>query len=164
MLWILSLTLSVCVFNFSSMLVNIYVVYCILKNICHRSYIAYHFIFVTLCLILCLYQCFIWQCICWDVNVHLSLNVNRTHIFCWWMQWTLSLTLSVCVFDFGSMLVNIYVVYCILKCICHRSYIAYHFLLSHYVSYYAIYVNFNQWISCNIFAGMSMCICHWIWI
>ena len=31
------------------------------------------------------------------------------------MQWTLSLTLSVCVFDFGSMLVNIYVVYCILS-------------------------------------------------
>ena len=42
------------------------------------------------------------------------------------------------------MLANIYVVYCILKCICHRSYIEYHFILSHFVSYYAIYVQFQS--------------------
>ena len=62
--------------------------------------------------------------------MHLSLNLD--------VMDALSLTLSVCVFDFGSMLANIYVVYCILKCICQRSYIAYNFILSHYVSYYAI--------------------------
>ena len=37
---------------------------------------------------------------------------------------TLSLTLYVCVFAFGSMLVNICLVYCLLKCSCHTSYIA----------------------------------------
>ena len=102
---------------------------------------------------------FIWQCICWDINVHLSLNVNGTHIFCWWMHWTLSVTLSVCVFDFASMLVNIYVVYCILKYICHRSYIAYHF----YFFILCLILCLDQWILfCNIVAGMSMSICHWM--
>ena len=102
---------------------------------------------------------FIWQCICWDVNVHLSLNVNGTHIFCWWMHWTLSVTLSVCVFDFASMLVNIYVVYCILKYICHRSYTAYHF----YFFILCLILCLDQWILFgNIVAGMSMSICHWM--
>ena len=100
---------------------------------------------------------FIWQCICWDVNVYLSLNVNGTPIFCWWLQWTLSLTLYVCVFAFGSMLVNIYLVYGILKCIWHTRYIAYHFIFI--IVCCILYL--DQW----VFIWQYICwvsICHWI--
>ena len=111
---------------------------------------------------------FVWQHICWDINVYLSLNFNGNHPIGYWMQWTLSLTLSltlsVCVFDFGSMLVNIYLVYCILKCICHTSYYCILICIVRVFLYYAWISEFclviYLLVSIYLVYPILKCICH----
>ena len=79
MQWTLSLTLSVCVFDFVSMSVNIYVVYCILSasatEVILHTILFYH----SILHIIPGSVSFVWQYICWDVNVHLSLNFNGNY-------------------------------------------------------------------------------------